>query len=278
MSTFFDFVEFLGPARPFSEEGKLNGKLVLNIKTLTPLFISSGYEDRDGKVLFRCFERFGSTPVIPGSSLKGVLRTISQAVSYSCVEVDRKIKKDLPFQSFECSCIVCSTFGKMGRKSKVRVEDQKLVQGQTEIIRIPVQMSPNVNARNIYYKNGKLRGIKFYRHGDYRLIKKAKIPVEAVKEGAVFEGELFFEDLHQKQLELLCYSLGLDNSFQLKIGNNKSGFFGSCKVEVKKAILNGKAFSPEEYARNYGKGDRKIENNKNKLSQILDFRNMVKSL
>ncbi|HHW00804.1 MAG TPA: hypothetical protein GXX36_14800 [Clostridiaceae bacterium] len=278
MSIFYDFVEFLGPAKSFNEQGNLSGKMVLNIKTLTPLFIASGYEDRDGKVLFRCFERFGSTPVIPGSSLKGVLRTISQAVSYSCVEVDRKIKKDLPFQYFDCSCIVCSTFGKMGKKAKVRVEDQKLVQGQMEIIRIPIQMGPNVNIRQIYYKNGKLKGIKFYRHGDYRIIEKAKIPVEAVKEGAIFEGELFFEDLHQKQLELLCYSLGLDNSFQLKIGNNKSGFFGSCKVEVKKAMLNGSVFRPEEYAKNYGKGDRKIENNKNKLSEILDFRNMVKSL
>ncbi len=278
MSTFYDFVEFLGPAKPFNEEGSLSGKLVLNITALTPIFVGSGYEDRDGKLLYRCFMRYASTPVIPGSSLKGVMRTISQAVSYSCVEVDSKLKKDLPYQYNDCECIVCNTFGKMGKRAKIRVGDQKLVQGQTEIIRIPIQMGPNVNIRKIYYKNGKLRGIKFYRHGDYRIIENAKIPVEAVKEGAVFEGELFFEDLHRKQLELLCYSLGLDNSFQLKIGNNKSGFFGSCKVEAKEAILNGKPFNPEEYAMNYGKGDSRIEKNKSKISEILGFRNMVKSL
>lgn len=277
MSESYDFVDFLGNIKPFNEKGSLSGKLHLNIKTLTPIFINSGYEDHDGDLLYRCFQKYCGKPVIPGSTLKGVLRTISQAVSYSCVDVSRNIERDLPFRNnYDCSCIVCKTYGKMGEKGCVSFGDFPLKEGATEILKTPVLMSPHVEKREIYYMNGKLRGIKFYRHGDYRKVENARIPVEAVMPGSVFEGEITFQDMHEKQLMLLCYSLGLDGSFALKIGGNKPGYFGSCEVQVIEAYFRDSTqFNSVEYAKKYGKSDAHIKANMDKLSQILDYRDSI---
>lgn len=277
MSIFYDFVDFLKPSS-FNENGELRGKVSLRLKTLTPLFIGSGSEDRAGEILYKSFQRYCNRLVIPGSTLKGVLRTISQAVSYSCVEVSPAIRKDLPFPSEACNCIVCRTYGKMGLKGRISFGDLLLVSGQTEIIKIPLQMNPNIEKREVYYQDGKLRGIKFYRHGDYRLLPGAEIPVEAAQPDSIFEGELIFQEISAAQLELLCYSLSLDGSFQLKIGGNKSGFFGSCIVEVKEAILDGKDFDPHTYACNYRNRDEKIAANQQKLTEILSYQNRVTEL
>ncbi len=277
MSIFFDFVDFLKPT-PFNEKGALTGKLKICIKTLTPIFIGSGSEDTDGEMLFKSFQRCRGVPVIPGSTLKGVLRTVSQAVSYSCAEVSKAIQNDLPYFTGNCNCIVCKTYGKMGLKGVVEFGDMVLKEGSTSVIRIPLQMNPNVRKKDVYYRNDKLRGIKFYRHGEYKLLKNVQIPVEAVEDEGTFEGEIIFHDLHPEQLELICYSLGLDGSFQLKIGGNKSGFFGSCKVEVKGVLIDGKSFDTIQYACNYKKDDAVIIRNKQKLCEILSFSNKVTAI
>ncbi|MCX7921555.1 MAG: RAMP superfamily CRISPR-associated protein [Clostridia bacterium] len=278
MSIYYDFVEFLKPESYTDKKGELSGKLSLEIKTLAPVFVGSGYEEEENGLLYKAFQKYQGQFVIPGSSLKGVLRTISQAVSYSCVDVEKEIINDLPFQrcTKDNGCIVCRTYGKMDYKGSVSYRDFNLRHGQSQIIRIPMQMSPNIKKKDVYYKNGKLRGIKFYRHGDYRQIPNAEVPVQAVMPGAVFGGEIVFQEIHREQLELLCYSLGLDGSFQLKVGANKSGFFGSCKIEVKNAFfiqkdLTRQAFDACEYARNYRNNDDIVKKNKQKLSEILSI-------
>lgn len=276
MSAFYDFVDFLQPTL-FKENGNLRGKILLRLKTLSPLFIGSGSEDREGELLYKTFQRYRDTLAISGSTLKGVLRTISQAVSYSCVDVEGKLRNDLPFQCVG-NCIVCRTFGKMGLKGRISFGDFLMASGRTEIIRIPLQMNPHIENRDIYYKDGKLRGIKFYRHGEYRLLSNAVIPVEAVQSDGVFEGELIFQEISTTQLELICYSLGLDGSFQLKVGGNKSGFFGSSIIEVKEAVLDGKEFDPYVYACNYRNKDEKIGANQRKLAEILSYQNKVTEL
>ncbi|RCX13508.1 CRISPR/Cas system CSM-associated protein Csm3 (group 7 of RAMP superfamily) [Anaerobacterium chartisolvens] len=275
MSQFYDFVEFLGP-RSFNESGSLNGRIRLEITTQTPIFIGSGYEEIEEGELWKCFQRYGGSPVIPGSTLKGVMRTISQCVSYSCASVDRK--RDLPFSTGMCNCIVCKTYGKMGLKGCVSFGEFVSQNAETGKVLIPIQMTPDISKREIYYKGDKLRGIKLYRHGDYRLLENAQVPVEAVMEGAVFKGELMFSGLHGRQLELLCYSLGLDGSFIPKIGGNKAGFFGSCEISAGYAYMNHNTFDPCEYAKKYGISDLQIAKNKQKVSEILGYGSRVKEI
>lgn len=95
MSIFYDFVDILGPS-PFDTEKterEYTGKLVLEMETLSPVFVGSGFEKSENEILYKSFIRFLDKPVIPGSSIKGMLRTICQAVSYSCIDVGKRIKK-----------------------------------------------------------------------------------------------------------------------------------------------------------------------------------------
>lgn len=281
MNPYYDFVDFLKP-KPFNTEGYLTGKLQLKIKTLVPLFIGSGIEYyNDDNELYKCFIHCNNKPVIPGSTIKGVLRTISQGVSYSCVEVDKSITEDLPFINKNCRCIVCKTYGKMGLKGMVNFGDFLLETGEKDFIKIPIQMSPDITKREVYYKNNKLIGIKFYRHGDYRIAnldKEKAILLEVVMENATFKGEIIFHNLNKTQLELLCYSLGLDKSITPKIGGNKSGYFGSCSFEVIKSVIGKNEFDTNDYAKRYGEDSNDIKANKLKLSEILDYKNKVMEL
>lgn len=167
----------------------------------------------------------------------------------------------------------------MKLRSRVNIGDFVLEKGEQDIIRIPIQMNPHIENKDIYYsQDGKLRGIKFYRHGDYRILENTKIAVETVTKGGVFTGEIIFHGLLKQQLELLCYALGLDESFQPKVGGNKSGFFGSCVFKVKRAVLDSEDFDPSMYAKSYGASDTRIEQNKKKLCEILSFDNRILSL
>lgn len=268
----YKFVPFPGRVDSFRKEGNLTGRIKLKITTLAPLFISSGYEDSTGDQLFRSFEQLDNKPVIPGSSLKGAIRTISEAVSYSCVTVEQQNRHLLPFViPQDCKCICCKTYGKMGWKSSVELGDFRLEQGDYEIIHIPRMMSPNPLMSSYLDKAGKFKGIKFYSSMDYKEVENAEIPVQAVIPGAEFRGEVIFKELHNEQLELLCYALGLDNSFKPKIGANKPNGFGKCQITATYAeFRDGKQeFNPKDFALKYGISDEKITANKKLLSEIL---------
>lgn len=64
---------------------RLTGQLALELEVITPLHIGSGSYRLINKQLVRAFLRRGETPVIPGSSLKGVVRSLAEAASRSCL-------------------------------------------------------------------------------------------------------------------------------------------------------------------------------------------------
>lgn len=100
-----------------------SGKITLRIKALSPIHIFSGaYGEMQGEGLVKTFCRAGSIPVIPGSSVKGVIRSIVEAVANCCApELPRKasFKLDtcLPQETrVKCSdytslCPACKIFG-----------------------------------------------------------------------------------------------------------------------------------------------------------------------
>lgn len=269
----YDFVEFAGQIKPFKEKGYISGRINLNIHTLSPLYIGSGYEDSKDGMLYKTFLRYRGVPVIPGSTVKGVVRTISEAVSYSCIDVAKNGEK-LPFENKKkCDCIACKTFGRMGYKGRISFSDFILEKGDIEIIKVAKLMSPQIKKGSMYYKGDKYRGIKFYRHGDYNALEAGEIPLETVLEKSVFKGQIIFHDVHEKQIELICYSLGLDESFYPMIGGNKPGYFGSCRFEIDTYEFSKEGIEPLISAKKYGVEDKVLEKNKSKLSEILSIRN-----
>lgn len=161
-SKFYDFV----PIAPLCKRNRgisyqtfniqnYNGKLVLEIKVLSPLHIGTGKVILDKKMKEDTMKFVANSQgkIVPGSSLKGVVRTVAEAVSFSCApKIPRKLKSSgsfpknnaKPCYSYENQCPACSVFGMMsnnkGYKGKVLFRDFQLMKGQTgtRFFRIPL--------------------------------------------------------------------------------------------------------------------------------------------
>ncbi len=224
--------------------GHYTGRLLYELRVLTPLFVASGsyalgeevgYPDEP--VLRDCY-RVKGTPAIPGSSLKGVVRSIAEAVSPSCVTVTRLDKRLIPHQDLprdeRCqpnnACPACSIFGRMNRMSKVFFGDAKLVHGGTQLYRLPALYAPRAHrARRTYQEDGQFKGRKFYYHArpgeDSR-----RPPVVVIAPKSRLQGGLDFENLTGPELGLLCYALGFDGSITLKLGGGKPVGLGTLRI------------------------------------------------
>lgn len=328
------------------QRGMYSGKLNLSIKTLAPIHISQGVLgfNSDKTELGDLMIRRAGKIVIPGSSLKGLIRSIAEAVSYSCAPKSpapriQKLNDAYPGGNRgRCRdqelCITCSMFGTVeagfSYKSKLSFGEFKLPENSTEFLRIPDLQSPfkdypTVNKlflggskgygnERLYYcaacsgraegrcktcskqnyysvvgtslkRNIRFRGRKFYFHNTdtQQPGQEGKSQMyEVVKKGSVFKGSIYFENLSEGELQLMAFSLGLDNSFSPKIGYAKPAFYGSVQITLDsvsdmKARYGKKdnALTKEkvlELAKSYyDKSPKDIRDNIDKLRDILDI-------
>jgi hypothetical protein len=226
-------------------EGYVSGRLAYQLRALTPIFVATGsyalgedVKHKDALVVRACY-RVDDVPAIPGSSLKGVVRSVAEAISPSCVTVTRLDRRLVPYQPErrgECTpekaCPACSIFGRMSRMSKVFFGDARLTSGETRLYRLPALYAPRAHQARATYqtKAGQFKGRKFYYHGrpaeDSR-----QPPVEVITRGSLIRGELSFENLSDAELGLLFFALGMDGSIVLKLGGGKPSCLGSLQVE-----------------------------------------------
>jgi hypothetical protein len=244
--------ETVGHARILGE-GYASGRLFYALRALTPVFVASGSyalgEDvghPDAPLVRSCY-RVDGIPAIPGSSLKGVIRSIAEAISPSCVTVirlDRRLIPHQPRRSDECrpedACPACSIFGRMGRMSKAFFRDARLASGRTGLHHLPALYAPRAHqARRTYQTGaGKFKGRKFYFHGHPRE-DPDQPPVEVILPGSVARGTVDFENLSHAEMGLLFFALGLDGSFALKLGGGKPACLGSLQINPMRLELLG---------------------------------------
>ncbi len=256
----YDFVSIAAPRKRKTVgherilgEGYASGRLAYELRALTPLFVASGsyalgedVEHPDAPLVRGCY-RVEDIPAIPGSSLKGVIRSIAEAVSPSCVTVtrlDRRLVPHQPARRDECkpgkACPGCSIFGRMGRMSKVLFGDARLISGKTRLYRLPALYAPRAHRARAAYqtKDGKFKGRKFYFHGRPRE-DPGRPPVEVIVPGSVVRGTIDFENLSHAELGLLFFALGLDGSFALKLGGGKPACLGSLQINPLRLELLG---------------------------------------
>ncbi len=225
-------------------EGYNTGHLTYQIQTLSYLFVAGGsYMLADNvpphEAVVRDFYRIQGKPAIPGSTLKGVVRTVVETISPSCLTVTRLNPNQIPHRPKspkdrcqpEQACPACSMFGRLNRMSKVTFTDAKLARGKLQHYRLPALFSPRERvARHIYQAGGKVSGRKFYYHGKPREDERQP-PVEALPPKSLLRGEIHFENLTDAELGLLILALGLDTSFTLKLGGGKPVCLGSIQVQ-----------------------------------------------
>jgi len=223
---------------------QLSGMLKVRLVTVDPLFIGSGFQElEDGQFVKQTLTENGR-PIIPGSGLKGAVRQICRAVSYSCVPKE-KIRmprgtfsqcKNEREAKFDSGCIVCDMFGKMGWSSKVFFSDLIAESGETIRCRAAQQFPPHPEAEK-YLDGDNCHAYKFYKTKIDSVTKPQNDLLRAVPPKAVFTGEITYRNLEEQELELLLFALGQTKTISLKIGGYRNEKFGTVNLELTSADI-----------------------------------------
>jgi len=248
-----------GHHRLAGDADRISGRLELELKTLRPVQVASGRTDfvkpAGGREQLALREvsilKYGSgtppqpqrVPVLPGSSLKGVVRSLVEIISPSCMMVmDFRVRKVLPRGLGRCAepgslCPACRLFGTQDYQGQVGFVDAEVPPDSLQLLGTPMLWTPaRSRGRNLpsgYLKNGRARGRKVYRHS---LLAKGPDPRVAIKPGVNIPAQLFLENLVPEEMGLLLAALGLHPGykFPIKIGAGKPVGMGSIEVSLKR--------------------------------------------
>lgn len=227
------------------KDGTVSGTLLCEIEVLTPVHVASGTLEMQNNrqyPLYKAHVRSAGRPVIPGSSLKGAVRSVVEAISTSCLRITRANPRGLPRNTEGCRdekrlCAACRMFGSMGYQGQVRFTDAVMREGyRTALARMPSLYAPR-NRAGVYFERRQIRGRKFYRHGQPA---EGDVPVEVCQPRSILDFSLHFENLTGAELGLMLTALGQgEPPFILKLGGGKPACYGSIRVKLGKLnILN----------------------------------------
>ena len=210
------------------------GQIHGTIEALSPIHIGSGVIDLGRDVeLIKTAVRTKGNVVIPGSSLKGAIRSAAEAISESCVcKVSNRIRRAVPKDFAECRqkgrlCVACRMFGAMGFHANIAIQDAPQTEGQIVTKSVPELFAPGRYQRGIQ----SIPGRKFYMHGQ---VASGDTPVEACEVGSKFRFVAQVDNLTQAEWGLLLTALGHHHEypFKLKIGGAKPVCFGSIDFHI----------------------------------------------
>ena len=248
----------------------LSGLLQYTLTARTPLFVyhpafarqvGSGHEEAGFPL------RPDRAAFIPGSSLKGVIRSVAEAVEASCFTLfdgpeyrgrgitrGLSVRAKLPRGFERCSnprslCPACRIFGSLNRDlvhtGKVSVSDAVSPEGHYELMKpvvLEVLGTPKPEGRPHAYvdpERNEAWGRKFYRHRLDGVLTRMggrrdnqNKTVHPVAPGSVFSFEVEYTDLRDTELKLLLYSLVLEPGLWHKVGLGKPIGLGSAAIAI----------------------------------------------
>ncbi len=249
-------------------QGK-SGVLTCSLENLTPLFIGGNRDFKEN------FMTRGGKPVIPGSSLKGMLRSLCEIVGGGCMvtnNMGNQGKVHAACSQAHKLCIACRIFGMMERGRNARVHKGNIGIGDA-LVR---EDKPVFNRFQVLMSNCGTRHEPFYRSQDsgrldwksrklyfHQVNRKDSVPpvpenlqsrawyINALLPGHHFDFTVQFSNFTDEELSLLIYALVLEESaeevlkegeirlkgpMRHKIGNAKPLGLGSCRVKLKKLV------------------------------------------
>ncbi len=210
------------------------GRMPLKIETISKVFVGTGDYETDNKGVYQPFARSNGKLVIPGTCIKGVVRTYAEALSPSCEGGKCCVEKD-------GICICCSIFGALGFQGRVSFCDTEALE--------PTGVTLNKYPMKVRWSGGFKGGRRFYYHNKpnnyraidertQRIISQNEERVETVSENTCFACDTFFENLTQKEIGLLLLAMGCspDHPFFPKLGGGKNRLLGSIRISLPEDI------------------------------------------
>ncbi len=235
----------------------LTGQLKLAITVVSEyLFVGSGAfrfnprRTRDQPDVWYTFCRTRGRMCIPGTSLKGAIRSIVEVISNSCVS-QRKSGETIPEPHRPCRfrdpnahtlCPACRLFGATGLRGRVWFSDAVAEPRiKTEVVKIGELWRPHYQAtagKRRFYQ------VKATPRSDKRPQRNFRF-VEVVCRGGRFLGRCGFENVCRAELGLILSALGLSDSrdgqlqtaFTPKLGGGKPRCLGAARIEVVEARI-----------------------------------------
>ncbi|WP_017711222.1 RAMP superfamily CRISPR-associated protein [Prochlorothrix hollandica] len=196
--------------------------------------------------------------LIPGSSLKGVVRSAFEAITASCLGLPQakttskktlhvaselakcgavKVSPEQTLQDKRNSrlCPACRVFGTMGWQG-LACFSEAVGTGQVTTSYMPTLKSPQPAYQA--YDNGQqqVTGRKFYVSTTETVPENKKnIPTQTAKPGYQFKTSLRVTNLSEQEIGALLLALGLENldqPWKLRLGSGKPVGFGNLTVQV----------------------------------------------
>lgn len=239
----------------------LSGVATIEFVCEQPVHIGSGFKRMVGPRVVRSAVRILDGLGLPGSSVKGMLRSRYEAITYSCTDAPKDkvwdvrsstgLKKArfrtgtlaldaLKACSFRESnmCPACALFGRMSQRSRVTVTDfYTPVQGEFALFDLPEQFGPNIHhvgkakiigdehsrdrSSSQLFEVSELKGRKFAM-GQGRRVENAKPqPVEVIPAGTILQGQIRFMNVTPMELGGMLAAIGNTPASKLKIGAGK---------------------------------------------------------
>jgi hypothetical protein len=204
----------------------LAGRLWCELKALTPLLIGDGtghFTHKEGK------------PYIPGTSLKGVIRSLAELVSDSSPPFEAQPGGPASWKLDPAARI----FGSMGKGKEDRRVLAGLVRfGDAEMIHTPqppkewrsytvIVGQPKRTHRPFYPEEGTARKVYHHAAGRTELLGpgmiKQTVPVWPAPPGTTFAFPVAFHNLRDEELNLLLYCLALEENVTVELSKEALG-------------------------------------------------------
>lgn len=245
----------------------LHGCLSLSLSVGTTLHVSTGVVamgkdvDEASKLpLIKTMMVEQQKLIIPGSSLKGVVRSAYEAITNStlAVVVGRDSKRVVPRDRHSCRppkqktsdskwlCPASQVFGALDWQGLLQFSDAKCTNQKPAVGFMPSLYRPRPDRPGYLDKKGKAVGRKFYYHAAEAVDRGQQrgIPVQQAGRHYEFTTELHFSNLTPAQLGTVLIVLGQDKQYPmaLKVGGGKPIGMGTMAVEIRALQLMGNNF------------------------------------
>ncbi|WP_427156970.1 RAMP superfamily CRISPR-associated protein [Aliinostoc sp. HNIBRCY26] len=259
----YDFVSFPSERpnlqRPVGHDkywsDRLHGTLYLTLKVQTSLHISTGIVAMGSDIGSRIpliktmVQGVDQKLSIQGSSLKGCIRSVYEAITRSCICKTKANYRQIPEgYGKECKvdirkdtnkvCDACRIFGALNFQGLLEFHDAVCLKSGFSNGFMPSLHSPRPHCK-AYYKAGKIAGRKFY-YNMSKSIDEGKdkgISVQQADREYTFTTQLHFKNLHSEELGMLLIVLGQDKEncpIALKMGGGKPIGMGTMTVTIDK--------------------------------------------
>ncbi|WP_414529744.1 RAMP superfamily CRISPR-associated protein [Nodularia chucula] len=231
---------------------RLHGTLYLSLTVQTSLHVSTGLvvmgSDIDSKVslIKTMVQGVDQKLSIQGSSLKGCIRSVYEAITNSTLAVVTKKYKDnnkipqerLPCNNKENLCPASRVFGALNWQGLLDFNDANCASVGFSTGFMPSLYRPRPDENQAYFIRGKVAGRKFYYNTNKAIDKgeNSGIAVQQAGREYTFITQLHFKNLLSEELGTLLIALGQDPKYPiaLKVGGGKPIGMGTMTVSIDK--------------------------------------------